>query len=51
MAGLVPVIPGHAKVVSPESITACRVIETPTERILTTSWLWIPGSALRAAPE
>ncbi len=44
------VIRGRAKGTSPESITTEFSEHTP-EPILKDLWLWIPGSALCAAPE
>jgi hypothetical protein len=44
------VIPARAKGASPESI-ATEFSEHTLEPILKDLWLWIPGSALCAAPE
>jgi hypothetical protein len=45
-----PVIPGRVEGTSPESITA-EFSEQTLMPILKDLWLWIPGSALCAAPE
>jgi hypothetical protein len=44
-----PVIPGRVEGTSPESITA-EFSEQTLMPILKDLWLWIPGSALCAAP-